>query len=446
MQPQKLDLLIHCRWLIPVIPENQILENYTIAVHSGRIIDLIPQPKALQDYSAKQEIELGQHVVMPGLINTHSQGAMRLLRGHSDAPSMGAWLEKYAQPTDHKFIDSNLIHDGIRLAMAEMIKTGTTCFAEMYFPDEMLIDAVRKVGLRSQISFMVLDSPTYYAKNADEYIHRGLQLYDSTGNHPLFKVACAPQGLNSISDTVIKRLSTFANELDLPLHIPCHKTANEVSESVTKHGCRPLNRLQDMGLLLPQTQLVHMNQINPDDMQLLEVSNSQVIHCPVSSLKTASESCPVSQLTEASINVSLGTEGAAVNNNLDLFEELKTCALMATSNSNETQTLNAHCALRLATINGAKTLGWEQEIGTIEAGKYADIIGIEIDPIAQQPLYNPHSQLVYSAKSTQVSHHWVAGKALMIDGKLVSLNEQELSQMANNWSKELLNNPQTAPQ
>jgi len=439
MQPQKIDLLLHCRWLIPVIPENQILDNYSIAVHGGQIVDLIPQPEARQHYSAVREIELGQHVVMPGLINTHSQVAMRLLRGHSETSSLADWLEKYAQPAEHKFIDSDVIYNSSQLAMAEMIKTGTTCFADMYFPDQVLIDAVREVGLRSQISFMVLDSPTYYARNADEYIHRGLHLYDSIGSHPLSKVACAPLNLNSISDSVMQRLSIFADELDLPLHIPCHKTHGEIEQSQAMYGCRPINRLKHMGLLLPQTQLVHMNQINSDDMQLLELSNSQIVHCPVSSIKAAGKLCPIDQLIQADINVSLGTEGAAVNNSFDLFEELKVCALMASSKASEAHNFDTHRALRLATINGARTLGWEQEIGSIEIGKYADIIALEIDPIVQQPLYNSHLQLVQSTKSSQVSHNWVAGQALMLDRKLVSLNEQKLAQVANAWHEKMLN-------
>lgn len=438
MPPQKIDLLLHSQWLIPVIPENQILDNYSIAVHGGRIIDLMPQAEARQHYTAAQEVELGRHIVMPGLINTHSQGTMRLLRGHSNPSSMDNWLETYAQPAEHNLIDSDLIYNSSQLAMAEMIKTGTTCFAEMYFPDQALIDAVREVGLRSQISFMVLDNPTYSAQTADEYIHRGLHLYDSLGNHPLLKMACAPLNLNSIPNPVMQRLSIFTDELDLPLQVPCHKTGSEIEESETQHGCRPLNRLQDMGLLLPDTQLVHMNQISPDDMQLLELSNSQVIHCPVSSIK-AGESCPIDRLTEANLNVSLGTEGTAANNSLDLFEELKICALMASSGTSDAHNFEIHRALRLATINGAKTLGWEQEIGSIEIGKYADIIALEIDPITQQPLYNPHSQLLHNAKSTQVSHHWVAGQALMTDRKLVSLNEQKLARRTNTWHEKMLN-------
>ena len=437
MQPKKIDLLLHCRWLIPIIPENQVMEDCSIAINAGRIVDLLPKSQARQQFSATEEVVLDRHMVMPGLVNAHCHSAIRLLRGRSDDLPFQAWLEKHTCSTESLLTDPDFIRDSSALAIAEMIKTGTTCFAEMYCFSELIVDVIRNAGIRSQLSFAVHDGPTPYAKDASEHIHRGLTLYDNMGNHPLIKVACAPQAPNNISDTVMKQLATFANELDLPVHIHCHENASEIAESLTKWGCRPLQRLNDTGLLLPQTQLVHMAQISPEDKALLEQTNSSVIHCPEANLKLANGFCPVTQLTQAGINVGLGTEGAASNNDLDLFGELKTACLVAKAVGGDTQALSAHSALRLATINGARALGWDREIGSLEVGKYADIIALEIDSIAQQPLYNPASQLVYGQSGSQVTHSWVAGQSLLMDKKLLALNERNLIQSAKDWGSKI---------
>jgi 5-methylthioadenosine/S-adenosylhomocysteine deaminase len=232
-------------------------------------------------------------------------------------------------------------------------------------------------------------------------------------------------------------ISTYANELDMPIHIHCHETASEVSESVDQYGCRPLERLRNLGLLLPQTQLVHMTQINDADIQLVQDHNCHVVHCPESNLKLASGFCPVGQLMDAGINVALGTDGAASNNDLDLFGELKTAAMLAKAVSGDPTTLDAHAALRMATINGAKALGWDHEIGSLEPGKSADIIAIKMDSIPQQPLYNPESQLVYTNVGHQVSHSWVAGKPLLAESELLTLNPQSLIQSAGDWRNKI---------
>ena len=425
MQPKQIDLLVHCRWLIPIIPESQILENYSIAINAGKIVDLLPMSQAQQGFTANREVQLNRHLIMPGLINAHSHSAMRLLRGHNDDLALQNWLENYVWCPESRFTDANFIRDGANLAMAEMIKTGTTCFAEMYCFHDMFIEAVRSAGMRSQLGFIVRETQTPFGKNADDYIHRGLALYDDTANHPLIGVACTPDNPNNLSDTVMQRLATFANELDLPIHLYCHEGAADIEVSLSKWGCRPLQRLFDKGLLLPQTQLVHMNQVSHEDIALLKKTNSHVI-------KLSDESCPVAQLSEADISLSLGTGGATGNHHLDLFATIKATAIALKSDALN-PALAAHKALRCATINGAKALGLSREIGSIEVGKYADMVAIEIDSIAHQPLYNPVAQLVYGQSGNQVTHSWVAGQSLLTDGKLVNFNEQNLVQSARDW-------------
>ena len=437
MQATEIDLLIHCRWIIPIVPENQILENCSLAVDGEKIIGIYPQAEAKKRFEAVKTEALDNHVLMPGLVNAHGHSAMSLLRGYADDLALRPWLEKHIWPAEARHVSEEFVGDGTRLAMAEMIASGTTCFADMYFFDEAIAEAVRDAGMRCQIGFTVLDFPTAYGKGADDYIHKGLRLNDKYSGHSLINVACAPHAPYSVSDSAMQIISTYANELDLPIHIHCHETAGEVSESIDQYGCRPMQRLRDLGLLLPQTQLVHMTQINHEDIQMVQDHNCHVVHCPESNLKLASGFCPVGQLMDAGINVALGTDGAASNNDLDLFGELKTAALLAKAVSGDPFALNAHAALRMATINGAKALGWDHEIGSLESGKSADIIAVKMDSIPQQPLYNPESQLVYTNVGHRVSHSWVAGKPLMAESELLTLNRQSLIQTACDWRNKI---------
>jgi len=291
--------------------------------------------------------------------------------------------------------------------------------------------------MRSQIGFTVFNFPTAGGKDPDDYIHKGLQLRDSYKGDGLIKIACAPHAPYTVGDETLRRIATYANELDMAVHIHCHETAQEVADSLKLYGNRPLQRLDDLGVLLPQTQLVHMTQIDDNDIRLIQDNNCHVVHCPESNLKLASGFCPVGKLIDAGINVAIGTDGAASNNDLDLFGELKTAALLAKAVADDASVLDAHAALRMATINGAKALGWDDQIGSLEAGKSADMIAVEISSLSQKPLYNPASQLVYCNAGSQVTHSWVAGKALLRERSLVTLDEENLIRRADAWRNQI---------
>ncbi|MFT5038030.1 MAG: 5-methylthioadenosine/S-adenosylhomocysteine deaminase [Flavobacteriaceae bacterium] len=433
MTPIKIDLLINCQWIIPIVPEDKILHNCALAVDKDRILGIFPQAEASQRFLARRVDHLDQHILMPGLINSHGHAAMSLLRGYADDLALEPWLQDHIWPAEKLFVSEEFVQDGTRLSIAEMIKTGTTCFADMYFFHDSIAEEVRNAGIRSQIGFTVLDFPTAFGKDADDYIHKGLAFRDLWNDHPLIKVACAPHAPYSVSNEALKKISTYANELDMPIHMHCHETANEVRESIERYGVRPLQRLNDLGILVPQTQLVHMTQITDDDIALLQEHQCHVMHCPESNLKLASGFCPISKLIDHGINVAIGTDSAASNNDLDLFSELKTASLLAKAVSGDPSSLNAHAALRMATINGAKALGWDEDIGSLEKGKYADMIAIKIDSVGQQPLYNAASQLVYTNSGPQVSHSWVAGKLLMEDRQLRTINETNLIRTTKAW-------------
>jgi len=437
MQPIKIDLLINSRWIIPVVPENRVFENCALAIDQQKIVGIYPQAEAKSKFDPASVVDLADHILMPGLVNAHGHAAMSLLRGYADDLPLQPWLEEHIWPVEARVLSAEFVADGTNLAMAEMIKTGTTCFADMYFFADTAAEQVQRSGMRSQIGFTVFDFPTAGGKDPDDYIHKGLQLRDTYKGDGLIKIACAPHAPYTVGDATMRRIATYANELDMPVHIHCHETAQEVADSLKLYGCRPLQRLDDLGVLLPQTQLVHMTQIDDEDIRLIQDNNCHVVHCPESNLKLASGFCPVGKLIDAGINVAIGTDGAASNNDLDLFGELKTAALLAKAVADDASVLDAHAALRMATINGAKALGWDDQIGSLEAGKSADMIAVEISSLSQKPLYNPASQLVYSNAGSQVTHSWVAGKALLRERSLVTLDEENLIRRADAWRNQI---------
>lgn len=437
MQPIKIDLLINSRWIIPVVPENRVFENCALAIDQQKIVGIYPQAEAQSKFDPLAVVDLDDHILMPGLVNAHGHAAMSLLRGYADDLPLQPWLEEHIWPVEARVLSAEFVADGTNLAMAEMIKTGTTCFADMYFFADTVAEQVQRSGMRSQIGFTVFDFPTAGGKDPDDYIHKGLQLRDIYKGDGLIKIACAPHAPYTVGDETMRRMATYANELDMPVHIHCHETAQEVDDSLKLYGCRPLQRLDDLGVLLPQTQLVHMTQIDDSDIRLIQDNNCHVVHCPESNLKLASGFCPVGKLIDAGINVAIGTDGAASNNDLDLFGELKTAALLAKAVADDASVLDAHAALRMATISGAKALGWDDQIGSLEAGKSADMIAVEISSLSQKPLYNPASQLVYSNAGIQVTHSWVAGKVLLRERSLVTLDEDNLIRRADAWRNQI---------
>ena len=296
MQPIKIDLLINSRWIIPVVPENRVFENCALAIDQQKIVGIYPQAEAQSKFDPLSVVDLADHILMPGLVNAHGHAAMSLLRGYADDLPLQPWLEEHIWPVEARVLSAEFVADGTNLAMAEMIKTGTTCFADMYFFADTVAEQVQRSGMRSQVGFTVFDFPTAGGKDPDDYIHKGLQLRDIYKGDGLIKIACAPHAPYTVGDETMRRIATYANELDMPVHIHCHETAQEVADSLKLYGCRPLQRLDDLGVLLPQTQLVHMTQIDDSDIRLIQDNNCHVVHCPESNLKLASGFCPVGKL------------------------------------------------------------------------------------------------------------------------------------------------------
>ncbi len=435
--PLSIDLLIKARWIIPVVPENRILENCALAIHEGKILAIIPSEGAEQRYSAREVINLGSHAIMPGLVNAHGHAAMSLLRGYADDHPLHTWLNDHIWPAEGRWVSEEFVRDGTDLAIAEMIKTGTTCFADMYFYPEQAAQACLDARIRCQLAFPILDFPTAWGLGPDEYLSKGLNLHDTFRSNHLINVAFGPHAPYTVSNAPMQKIAMLAHEMDMPIHIHLHETAQEVSDSIKQYGCRPTQRLMDLGLLSPLTQTVHMTQIDDSDISLLQASGAHVVHCPESNLKLASGFCPVDRLLKAGVNVAIGTDGAASNNDLDLFSEVKTAALLAKAVAGDATALSAHAALRMATLNGARALGLDEQIGSLEIGKSADITAIDLGELAMQPVYNPASQLIYTHSGQAVTHVWVEGKCLLKNRELQTLNEREILGKANWWRKQI---------
>lgn len=429
-------LILHPGHVVTVDRDNRVLRDHAVVVRDRRIAAVLPIGDAQRRYPKAELLALPDHALLPGLVNAHTHLAMNLFRGLADDLPLMTWLQDHIWPAEGQWVGDDFVHDGALAAMAELIRGGVTSFADMYFFPNATARAAQQAGLRAVLHAPVLEFPTPWAANADEYINKALALRDDYKNHPLITIALGPHAPYTVGDAALQRILMLTNELSVPMPVQMHvhETAFEVSDAMKDGGPRPLARLHALGVTGPSFQCVHMTQIDDADLDILVKSGSHVIHCPESNLKLASGFCPVDRLLKAGVNVALGTDGAASNNDLDLFSEMRTAALLAKAVAGDATACPATSALRMATINGAKALGLDNLIGSIETGKQADLIAVDLAALETQPLYNVVSQLVYATGRHQVTHSWVAGAALMVDCELTTLNSGHLQQVTAEWA------------
>jgi len=432
------DSLIHAAWIIPVEPENTTLKQHSLVILGGRVHEILPTDQARRRYAAREEVNLPGHALVPGFVNAHTHAAMSLFRGLADDLPLMDWLQHHIWPAEARWVSPEFVRDGALLAIAEMLRNGTTCFNDMYFFPEATAQAVRDTGIRAVLGLIVLDFPTAYAQNPDEYLDKGLRLHDELRHEPLISTAFAPHAPYSVSDGPLARIRTVNNELNLPMHMHVHETAHEVEEAISRSGRRPLQRLDELDLVDPSLLAVHMTQLTDAEITRLAEVHASVVHCPESNLKLASGFCPVHKLLSAGVNVALGTDGAASNNDLDMLGELRTAALLAKAVSGIATAVPAHTALRMATLHGARALGLSAETGSLTAGKSADLIAIDLAGLPSQPVYDPVSQIAYTATRDQVTDVWVAGRRLLENRRLTSIDEQDVLHRAHEWRDKIL--------
>jgi 5-methylthioadenosine/S-adenosylhomocysteine deaminase len=413
------ETLISARWVVPIVPRGAVLADHSVAIDQGRILAVLPTAEARLRFEPAQHVQLTRHALAPGLINAHCHAAMNLLRGAGDDLPLARWLGERIWPLERALVGERFVYDGTQHAAAEMLRAGITCCNDMYFFPEAAARAFIDLGMRCVVGIIAIEFPSAYASDADDYLRKGLQTRDALRDEPLVGFALAPHAPYTVADQTLARIATLADELDLPVHMHLHETEAEVAESVKQHGTRPLARLDRLGLVSERLLAVHAVHLQPDEIALLAQRGASVAHCPASNLKLASGIAPVAALLRHGIGVAFGTDGAASNNRLDLFEEMRLAALLAKGSALDASVLPAWQALECATIVPAGALGLRDRIGSIEIGKQADLIAIDLSNLETQPCFDVASQLVYCAGREHVSSVWVGGRQVVAERRLV---------------------------
>ena len=425
------------RWLVPIEPADRVLTDHAVAVRDGKIAALLPAAEARQRFHDYEVVDLGEHILIPGLVNAHTHAAMTLMRGLADDLPLMRWLEEHIWPAEKRHVSADFVRDGTLLACAEMLRGGITCFNDMYFFPDAALESALEAGMRASHGIIVIEFPSTYAADAADYLRKGLDLRDRYGDEPLASFTLAPHAPYTVSDTSFRQIATLAAELDLPVHVHVHETEHEVQASLTEHGVRPIERLRRLNLLAPNLIAVHSVHLTPEEIALLARHGCSVAHCPSSNLKLASGFAPIARLAAAGVNIALGTDGAASNNRLDLFEEMRLAALLAKAVAGDAQAMPAHAALRAATLGGAHALGLADRIGSITEGKAADLTAVALRGPELAPCFDPVSHLVYAAGREHVTDVWVAGEARVREGKLLSEAFTRLENRLSLWQNAL---------
>lgn len=431
---QVIDRLIEARWVVPVRPSGVVLDDHAVAIDAGRIVAVLPIEQARAQFQPRTHTALLQHVLLPGLVNAHCHAAMSLMRGIADDLPLMTWLNDHIWPAEGALVSPAFVADGVELAVAEMLAGGVTAVNDMYFFPGVSAEVYRHMGMRAAVGLIVLEFPTPYARNAEEYLSRGLELADQLKGDPLVHACFAPHAPYTVSDDSFRRIRTFADQLGLRVHVHVHETAFEVEESRRKHNERPLARLKRLGFLGPDLTAVHMTQLTPAEIEDLARHGVLVAHCPESNLKLASGFCPVGDLLKAGVGLAIGTDGTASNNDLDMFGEMRTAALLAKGVAQDPSIMNAATALEVATLGGARAMGLEDRIGSIEVGKEADLMAVNFDRVHLAPVFNPLSHLVYATSRHDVSDVWVAGQQRVQDGVVLGVDHDRVIANAARWA------------
>jgi 5-methylthioadenosine/S-adenosylhomocysteine deaminase len=418
-------------------PSNALLENHAVIVQKGLIAEILPIVDARKKYTASSLVCLDEHILIPGLINLHTHAAMGMMRGMADDLPLMAWLNNHIWPAEKAVLSPQYVKDATLLASAEMLASGTTCFNDMYFYPEATALAATEAGIRANLGLVVLDFPTAYATDADDYLQKGFNAHDSWRSNPLITSSIAPHAPYTVSDQTFEKVVIYAEQLSLGIHTHLHETRHEVAQSEAQFGIRPIQRMANLGLLGPNLVAAHCVHLLENEIELLAEYGCHVAHCASSNLKLASGIAPVAALLAKGVNVGLGTDSVASNNRLDMLSEMRLSALLAKGLSEDATAVPAYQALQMATINAAKAMGMDHKIGSIEVGKLADLTAVRLSDLETLPYYDPIAHLVYSCGREQVSHTWVAGELRYSNGVFTTIEPTELKEIIQTWQPKL---------
>lgn len=432
-----IDLLVTARWIVPVEPDRVVLEQHAVAVDAGAIVAVLPVADAAARFAPRERVDLAEHVLIPGLVNAHTHNPMTLLRGLADDLPLMDWLRGHIWPVEAQVVGPEFVRDGVELAIAEMLRGGTTCCNELYFFPDAQAQAYKAHGFRAVVGLPIVEFPSAWAATRDEYFERALAVHDAYRTDALVGTAFGPHAPYTVGDASFERIRTLSDQLDIPVHLHLMETAQEVEDSKRDHGLRPLQRLQKLGVVNDRLIAVHMTQATDAEIAACAEAGVSVVHCPESNLKLASGFCPAEKLRRAGVNLALGTDGCASNNDLDMFVELRTAALLAKGVAGDASAFDAAFALRAATLHGARAIGLGEKVGSIEVGKRADLAAVRMDEVETRPLYNVVSHLAYAVSRRQVSDVWIDGARKLAGGALVDFDLSGVLDKARRWGERI---------
>lgn len=427
-------------WVVPIVPEGAVWAQHAVVIDAGRIVDILPVAALAERHPGITQQRLEGKALMPGLVNAHAHSAMALLRGLADDLPLMRWLQNHIWPSEQQWVGPEFVRDGSELAIAEMLLGGTTCFNDNYFFPDITAEVANAVGMRAVVGLPIISVPTAWASTEDEYFERGLAVHEACQSLPLVSVAFAPHAPYTVSDASFERMRDLAAQLDLRIHLHLLETADEVAMSQDSFGCAPLQRLENLGILNERLLAVHMTQLSDADIEKVAASKCHVLHCPASNLKLASGFCRVHDLDQAGVNIAVGTDGAASNNSLSMWQELWLAALVAKGHSGNPEAVPAARILSMGTMHGAKALGLQDEIGSVEVGKQADLIAVDMQCLQAQPVHSLISQLAYATGRQQVTDVWVAGRPVVVGGRLTTLDQDRVQAHGPRWAQRLVDN------
>ena len=436
-EKKNLETVISSSWIFTANNDNQLLENHSVVIDGGLIVDIVESDSVFNIYQANEVYQLTDQLLIPGLINAHSHLAMSLLKGFADDVELSIWLNNHIWPAEKNLVSPQFVRDGSRLAIAEMLKGGITTFNDMYFYPQATAEVSNEIGMRANIGLVVLDFPTEYASDAQDYLNKGLIFRDTWRDNPIITTSIAPHAPYSVSDESFSLVGTYANQLQMTIHTHLHETEAEITESLQKFSMTPIQRLDKLGILGPNVTAAHCVHLNDTDISILKKNQVNIIHNPSSNMKLGSGIANIKALYEKGINIGLGSDGSASNNRLDIITEIRSTLLLHKGKNQDAEFLKPLDAIKMATINAAKALGLDKKIGSIDIGKRADITVIDLNSIECQPCYDPLSTFVYSADKNSVSHVWVDGQIKVKKFFLVNIDEDKLIHNAKLWQTKI---------
>ncbi len=431
--------IIEAGWIMPMTTKGVLLEQHSVLVDEGKIIDIIPTQQA-QSIEACECFRLPNHIVIPGMVNAHTHAPMHLLRGMGADLKLMDWLQTKIWPAESKLMSHEFCYEGSLVAGAEMIESGITCASDHYFFSEDVARGLTQAGLKCSVSGIVIGFPSAMAKNTDEYIRCAEALFEKFQNNEKVRVTVAPHAPYTVDDDALIKVRDLAQKHDAYIHMHVDETIAEIEGSLKQYGMRPIERLHKLGLLNNRFISVHTVHADQRELELLANSSASSVHCPCSNLKLASGFSPVAQMMKMGINVAMGTDGVASNDKVDLLGETRLAAMLGKAVCCDTTQMKVADMLYAATMGGAKALGWDDRIGSLEKGKDADLVAVDLGNIDALPVFDPASQLLYSAGREDITHVWVDG-ALVVKKQqtadLRPLSRENAQKITKTWQNRI---------